>query len=97
MDYYLITLQALHAFFITIGANGHAEWVAEDIWQWEQSKSVKHHLLAYRGGMGSIFNDFCVDVRNGHSVTHEHAVWANRIFGALTSFLYYFSTKNIKR
>jgi len=53
-------------------------WIAQDIREWQDSKSVKHHLSAY-GGMGS-FND----------VGFEE-VWLGTLFEDLKSACYYFA------
>ena len=92
-DNYLLLLNVLHDFFIRIGDKFHAKWVAEDISLWKTQKKVEHHLTAFTGGMGSVFNDFYICVQNKHKVTPEQEVWANRIFQSLTSLTHFFANK----
>lgn len=93
MDYYKIVLTELYKFFTLINDDFRAKWIAEDISLWETAKSVEHHLTAYKGGMGSVFNDFVICVQNKHNITHEQEVWANRIFDVLTDIAHCFALK----
>jgi len=83
MDDYYNILIALQYFFDKIGEKFRVEWIAEDILLWQNERNVKRHLEAFEGGKG-LFGDFSVDVRNGHKVTFENEVWADRIFNQLT-------------
>ena len=72
---------ALNAMYELLGALGEQHWrswIAQDISEWENSNSVRHHLSAY-GGMGSL-ND----------VTFED-IWLGTLFDDLKSVCYYFA------
>lgn len=57
-----------------------ANWITQDIEEWNESKSTKHHLSAY-GGMGSI-NDLWV---GGNDIKGS---WNNEIFDHSKSLAY---------
>ncbi|WP_321515970.1 DUF6966 domain-containing protein [Marinifilum fragile] len=57
-----------------------ANWITQDIEEWNRSKSTKHHLSAY-GGMGSI-NDLWV---GGNDIKGS---WKNEIFDHSKSLAY---------
>lgn len=74
-------LDALNAMYDLLGALGEQRWhvwIAQDIDEWQNSKSVQHHLSAY-GGMGS-FNDLGFN-----------DIWHNALFCDLKSACYYFA------
>lgn len=79
-DYYKQSLELLHIILLENQYDFWANWMAEDIQNWEKSQSTEHHLRAY-GGMGS-FND--VVIGNQDSA----GLWQGRIFGMLQSLAY---------
>lgn len=78
MDPYSDALSAMHTLLDALGANHWQAWIAQDISEWEDRKSVSHHLSAY-GGMGS-FNDLCFE-----------DVWLSTLFEDLKSACFYFA------
>lgn len=79
-DYYKQSLELLRTILLENQYDFWANWMAEDIGNWEKTKSTKHHLRAY-GGMGS-FND--VVIGNQDSA----GLWQSRVFGMLQSLSY---------
>lgn len=74
-DHYKISLEILKR-LLEESDNPHwANWIAKDIWLWEGSRDVKHHLGSY-GGMGSI-NDLCV------GGTGKIGIWNNQVFDTI--------------
>lgn len=78
MDSYPDALHAMHELLGVLGEKHWRDWIAQDIADWEDRRSVSHHLSAY-GGMGS-FNDInFVDV------------WLGSLFDDLKSACYHFA------
>lgn len=74
-------VDALNAMYDLLGALGEQkwrDWIAQDIKEWQNNKSVKHHLSAY-GGRGS-FNDLTI-----------LDVWLYALFDDLRSACHYFA------
>jgi hypothetical protein len=59
MSPYQDALQSLHDLLGELKELHWRRWIAQDILEWQDRHSTKHHLSAY-GGMGSL-NDLCVD------------------------------------
>ena len=79
-DNYKQSLELLRTILLENQYDFWANWMAEDIKNWEDTKSTEHHLRAY-GGMGS-FND--VMIGNQDST----GLWQGRVFGMLQSLAY---------
>lgn len=78
MPPYLDALHAMHDLLGALGEEYWRAWVGQDIVEWEEQKSVRHHLSAY-GGMGS-FTDLSFQ-----------DVWLGTLFGYLQSACYHFA------
>lgn len=87
MDFYKLTLEAIFKLLNETGVQFWADWILEDLDNWENNKSVWHHLSAY-GGMGS-FNDVVICVENNHKVTKQQETWVNHLLMSLQSLAYY--------
>lgn len=85
-DYYKQSLELLRTILLENQYDFWANWMAEDIENWEKTKSTEHHLRAY-GGMGS-FND--VVIGNQDSA----GLWQGRVFGMLQSLAYGLASGN---
>ena len=59
MNPYEDALRAMHMLLGELKESHWQNWIAQDILEWQDRRSVNHHLSAY-GGMGS-FNDLCFD------------------------------------
>lgn len=79
-DYYKQSLELLRTILLENQYDFWANWMTEDIENWEKTKSTEHHIRAY-GGMGS-FND--VVIGNQDSA----GLWQGRVFGMLQSLAY---------
>ncbi|MER0439099.1 hypothetical protein [Emticicia sp. W12TSBA100-4] len=79
-DYYKQSLEHLRIVLLENQYDFWANWLSEDIENWEKTKSTEHHLRAY-GGMGS-FND--VVIGNQDSA----GLWQGQVFGMLQSLAY---------
>ena len=79
-DNYKQSLELLRIILLENQFDFWANWLTEDIENWEKNKSTEHHLRAY-GGMGS-FND--VVIGNQDST----GLWQGRVFGMLQSLAY---------
>ncbi len=83
------TLLATEYFLRKVGVDGWADWLRQDIAEWQTNRDVSHHLRAY-GGMGSL-NDLIICQVNQHSVTAEQEPWVNSLFLWLKALLFYLS------
>lgn len=79
-DYYKQSLELLRIILLENQYDFWANWMAEDIQNWEKSQSTEHHLRAY-GGMGS-FNDIVIGNQD------SAGLWQGRVFGMLQSLAY---------
>jgi hypothetical protein len=80
MTLYPEILKILRALLERSGNTHWANWITQDIEEWNDSKSTRHHLSAY-GGMGSI-NDLWV---GGNDI---NGCWRNEIFDQSKSLAY---------
>lgn len=87
MTQYENCLKALERLLSAVGERYWANWIREDIIEWNSTRSVRHHLSAY-GGMGS-FNDVWICRQNQHAVTPSQEPWAQALFEWLKSVCYY--------
>lgn len=79
-DYYKLSLELLRTILLENQCDFWANWMTEDIENWEKNKSTEHHLRAY-GGMGSFYD---VVIGNQDSA----GLWQSRVFGMLQSLAY---------
>lgn len=79
-DYYKQSLDLLRTILLENQYDFWANWMEEDIENWEKTKSTEHHLRAY-GGMGS-FNDVVIGNQD------LAGLWQSRAFGMLQSLSY---------
>lgn len=79
-DYYKQSLELLRTILLENQYDFWANWMTEDIENWEKNKNTEHHLRAY-GGMGS-FNDVVIGNQDLASL------WQGRLFGMLQSLAY---------
>ena len=79
-DYYKLSLELLRTILLENQYDFWANWITEDIDNWEKNQNTEHHLRAY-GGMGS-FNDVVIGNQD------SEGLWQGRIFGMLQSLAY---------
>lgn len=79
-DYYKLSLELLRTILLENQYDFWANWMTEDIDNWEKNQNTEHHLRAY-GGMGS-FNDVVIGNQD------SEGLWQGRIFGILQSLAY---------
>ncbi len=85
MTLYLEVLNVLKILLEESDNSHWANWINQDILEWNENKSTKHHLSAY-GGMGSI-NDLWV---GGNDIDGS---WKNAIFDHVKSLSYSLATR----
>lgn len=80
------TLEAMERLLRAAGETHWATWMQQDLKEWRESGSTRHHRSAY-GGMGS-FNDLWLTPQD-HGVSAEQEPWANELFEWLKALLFW--------
>lgn len=80
MTQYEHALIAMERLLVAVGEEHWANWIREDLHQWNVFSDGWHHLYAY-GGMGS-FNDFAIS-HESHTVETAQEPWANALLESL--------------